>query len=192
MSKQRDRKWCRGFKRKSHETVHSNKLQDPFICVSLVHQTEATQKAGWNPALLDSALGIVPFSFIWGFLFFLQETGMTFPQLLPTSVQWSWLWANTSWACRAAFTSLLGTPLKFVRCCEWPLLFMAKNIHKQSLCLHKLSVCSIWGLASTLVTQRWHLSPFLMQWVILGGVSTHLYFPSVHNLDLILQCSTRP
>lgn len=87
-------------------------------------------------------------------------------------------------------TSLLGTTLKIARCCEWPLLFMAKNIHEQSLCWHKLPVCIMWGLASSLVTQRWHFSPFLMHCVTLRGVSTHLCFPSDHNLEVILQCST--
>lgn len=87
------------------------------------------------------------------------------------------------------FTSLLGT-LKFARHCKWPVLFMAKNIHKQSLCWHKLPVYSIWGIAST-----WSLkggTPFLMHCVILVGVSSHLYFPSVPNLDVILQCSPGP
>lgn len=53
-------------------------------------------------------------------------------------------------------------------------------------------ICSIWEPASALVTQRCHFNPFLMHSVILGGVSSHPYFPSVHNLEVVLQCSPAP
>ena len=86
MSKQTDGKWCRSFKRDNHEAVFQRKkLQDPFRCVSLAHQTEAPQQARWNPALLDGAL-FFSLALLSSFLFFLQEEkdpGWPLPSSFP-------------------------------------------------------------------------------------------------------------
>lgn len=101
MSKETNGKLCRGFKGKNHEAVVlRKKLHDPFRCVSLVHQTEATKISGWNPTLLDTALGIPPFPFIWVFLGFFAGDGDD----LSTSM----LWTDTNWVYQAAFQLIAG------------------------------------------------------------------------------------
>lgn len=135
------------------------------------------------------SFGNSPFLFHQGFLdFSCRRPEWPFPISFPHQCCRAEMWAGTNWVYQAAFHLIAGDSSEDCQMLWVTIALYGKK--NQSLCWHKLPVCSMCGLASSLVTQRRHLSPLLMHCVTLRGVSSRLYFPSDHNLEVILQCST--